>query len=171
MRQIIKIYRILGLAAAVLLLVSGCAGKKQSAATMQGPTCEEALTGELSTMTDSQVAALLDEAIEAQPQECWLPVMQELLEEKNEIPHQHLAEAVKRFNRQRYAEYFHLAVYRYLTDLAKGVDTYEPDDRVLLESYASYTIRTASSTNDPNIRQAQLLCRKLDTDLYARLFE
>ncbi len=171
MKHMTRIYPALVVGVMLLFIMVGCAGRNNSTAGLQNPTCEEALGGELSTMSDDQVATLLDETIEEQPQECWVPIMQQLLTDKQEIPHQHLAEAVKQFNKQRYAEYFNQAVYRYLADLAKGVDTYDQEDRVLLESYTSYTIRTAASSRDPNVRQAQLLCRKLDNELYAKLFE
>jgi hypothetical protein len=155
----------------LLFVMVGCAGKNNTTAELQSPNCEDALTGELSTMADAQVATLLDETIEEQPQECWVPIIQQLLTDKRNIPLKHLTEAINEFNKQRYAEYFHQAVYRYLAALAKGDVMYDQNDRILLESYASYTIRTATSSKDSNMRQAQLLCRKLDNELYAKLFE
>ena len=171
MKHMIRIYPGFAVSVMLLFIMVGCAGKNNSTVELQGPTCEEALAGELSSMSDDQVVTLLDEIMEEQPQECWVPIMQQLLTDKREIPHHHLVEAVKQFNKQRYAENFNQAVYRYLADLANGVDIYDQDDRALLESYTSYTIRTAASSRDPNVRQAQLLCRKLDNELHAKLFE
>ena len=122
--------------------------------------------------SDNELAELLDKALEeGRVDECWMPLMREALSAKRDIPHRHLAKAVKVFNRRRHETLFHIAVYRYLADLAGGRGEYRAQDRRLLETYSSYLINNAGSSSDENLRQAMLLCRKLDRDLYAQLFE
>ena len=109
-----------------------------------GPTCEEALSTGLQGFSDNELAMFLDNSLaEDRKSECWIPIMETSLNENREIPHRHLAEAVKTFNKRRYEALFHKAVYRYLSDVAKGKAAYRPEDRLLLENYCSFLINSA----------------------------
>ncbi len=158
------------LMALLALVFTGCVHQQQAVVAPR-PICSDALAGSLADMTDNEIAVMLDEASADRNKECWIPLMEKLLAGQREIPHRHLVEAVKTFNKQRYADTFHRAVYRYLANLAQGKADYGPADRDLLEAYAGHTIRQATSAKDRNLRQAQLLCQRLDRDLYTKLFK
>jgi hypothetical protein len=164
-----------GMAAAALLLAlagGGCMSNHKAVVVAPEPTCEEALATGVEGFSDHEVARFLDSALsEDRTSGCWSPLMEACLNQNREIPHRHLAEAVKVFNKRRYEKLFHKAVYRYLADIAKGEAPYRPEDRLLLESYCSLLINSAHTAQDRNLGQAQVLCRQLDAGLYSRFFE
>lgn len=164
-----------GLLIILLLLMiggSGCIWGQKAVVVGAGPTCEEALSTGLHGFSDYEVAEFLDSSLaEGRKSECWIPIMETCLNENREIPHRHLAEAVKIFNKRRYEVLFHKAVYRYFADVAKGKAVYRPEDRLLLENYCSFLINSARSAHDKNLGQAQVLCRKLDQGLYSKFFQ
>ena len=164
-----------GLLITLLLLaagVSGCATHHHTSVVSPAPTCEEALVNGLNKLSDDELAMLLDDSLaESRKSECWIPIMEACLSEHRAVPHRHLAEAVDVFNKRRYEPLFHKAVYRYLSDVAKGNAAYGPADRLLLETYCSFLINSAGSADDQNLRQAQMLCRRLDRNLYVRFFQ
>ncbi|MBC8466808.1 MAG: hypothetical protein H8D55_03105 [Deltaproteobacteria bacterium] len=151
---------------------SGCIWGQKAVVVGAAPTCEEVLSTGLQGFSDNELTLFLDNSLaEDRKSECWIPIMEAFLNENREIPHRHLAEAVKTFNKRRYEALFHKAVYRYLSDVAKGKATYTPEDRLLLESYCSFLINSAGSAHDKNLGQAQVLCRKLDKELYRKFFQ
>jgi len=167
-----KTVGLLTLSLLFMMMSAGCMFNRNAVVVGTGPTCEEALTSGLQGFSDDELARFLDNSIaEDRKSACWIPVMETCLKENREIPHQHLAEAVRTFNKQRYKDLFHRAVYRYLVDIAKGKAPYRPEDRLLLENYCSVLINSAHSTHDKNLGQAQVLCRKLDAGLYHKFFE
>jgi hypothetical protein len=156
----------------LMIGASGCVWDQKAVVVGAAPTCEEALSTGLQGFSDDELAVFLDNSLaEDRKSECWIPIMEASLNENREIPHRHLAEAVKTFNKRRYEALFHKAVYRYLSDVARGKATYNPEDRLLLENYCSFLINSAGSAHDKNLGQAQVLCRKLDTGLYSKFFE
>ena len=156
----------------LMIGVSGCIWGQKAVVVGAGPTCEEALSTGLQGFSDDELAGFLDSSLaEDRKSDCWIPIMKASLNENREIPHPHLAEAVKTFNKRRYEELFHKAVYRYLSDVTRGKAAYSPEDRLLLENYCSFLINSAGSAHDKNLGQAQVLCRKLDAGLYSRFFE
>ena len=164
--------RLLTLCLLFVLVSAGCMFNRNAVVVGTGPTCEEALTSGLQGFSDDELARFLDNSLaEGRKSECWIPFMETCLKENREIPHQHLAEAVKTFNKRRTETLFHQATYRYLADIAKGKAPYRPEDRLLLENYCSVLINSAHSTHDKNLGQAQVLCRKLDAGLYRKFFE
>jgi hypothetical protein len=164
-----------GLLIILLLLaagVSGCATHDQRIVVTPAPTCEEAVANGLNGFSDHELALLLDDSLaESRKSQCWIPIMEMCLEQHRAVPHRHLAEAVAVFNKRRYEPLFHKAVYRYLSDVAKGKAAYGPKDRLLLETYCSFLINSAGTADDRNLRQTQMLCRRLDQNLYARFFQ
>jgi len=135
------------------------------------PTCREALSTGLHGLSDNEVARFLEKGLtDDGKDECWIEIMKICLNENREIPHKHLVEAVKTFNRKRHEDLFHKAVYRYLADVAKGKAQYRAEDRILLENYCRLLINNAKSVNDKNLGQTQVLCKKLDPDLYSKFF-
>jgi hypothetical protein len=165
----------LSMAAAALLLAlagAGCTSNRSAVVMAPEPTCEEALAAGLEGISDREVARFLDSSLtEEGPSGCWVPLMGRCLDQNREVPHRHLAEAVKAFNKQRYENLFHKAVYRYLSDIAKGKAPYRQQDRLLLENYCRILINSAHTATDRNLGQAQMLCAKLDAGLYHRFFE
>ena len=156
----------------LMIGVSGCVWDQKAVVVGAAPTCEEALSTGLQGFSDDELALFLDNSLaEDRKSECWIPIMETCLNENREIPHRHLAEAVKTFNKRRYEALFHKAVYRYLSDVTRGKATYSPEDRLLLENYCSFLINSAGSAHDKNLGQAQVLCRKLDTELYRKFFQ
>jgi hypothetical protein len=158
------------------LLMAACVPQQKIAETSapiwrQPLSCREALASE-KMLAPLETAGLLDENYAEQHiEECWIPLMQKALDQKDDLPLAHLANALKVFNKQRHQRYFHLATYRYFSALIKGSRPYGPEDRQLLEMYCRYVINVAANVQDPNLSNAKLLCRRLDRDLYARLFE
>ena len=151
---------------------SGCIWGQKAVVVGAAPTCEEVLSTGLQGFSDNELTLFLDNSLaEDRKSECWIPIMEAFLNENREIPHRHLAEAVKTFNKRRYEALFHKAVYRYLSDVAKGKATYTLEDRLLLENYCSFLINSAGSAHDKNLGQAQVLCRKLDKELYRKFFQ
>lgn len=156
----------------IALLSGGCMSSRQAVVVGPVPTCEEALSTGLQGFSDDELAGLLDRSLsEDRMTGCWMPIMETCLNENREIPHRHLAKAVKTYNKRRYEDVFHKAVYRYLADIAKGKAPYRPEDRLLLENYCSVLINSAHSVGDKNLGQAQVLCRRLDGGLYQKFFE
>ena len=162
------------IASGIILLTGalGCFGQKRAAVVMPETTCSEALASGLQNYSDNEIAELLDESlVEKDVDGCWIPMMTYSLNENRDIPHRHLVEAVKVFNKRRYGNLFHKAMYRYFAALSENPDNYRPEDKRLLEEYLSYLINSAESSRDKHLRQAKLVSRKLDRNLYARLFE
>lgn len=155
-----------------LLGVSGCGTSKKAVVVGPDPTCQEALSTGLNSFSEHELARLLDQGLaDDQKDSCWIPLMKICLNENRDVPHRHLAEAVKTFNKRRYEALFHRAVYRYLANLAKGKAPYRPEDRLLLENYCSFLINHAESQHDPNLGQVQVLCHRLDPGLYRKFFQ
>ncbi len=154
------------------LLLTGCATK--SAMIVAPPTCAEARGDRYHDLTDYEIARLLDQAANEECRsclsECWIPLMQRCLEDRRDIPHQHLVRALKVFNQQQYQRFFHLAVYRYFYDLSRGVGQYRPVDRQLLRGYCEMLIKNSRSRHDQQLAQAMELCQRLDPGLYNRMF-
>ena len=156
----------------LMVCASSCANRQKAIVTGPAPTCEEALSTGIQEFSDDELALFLDHSLaENRKFECWIPMMETCLNEHRSIPHRHLAEAVKTFNKRRYEPLFHKAVYRYLSDMAKGKADYRPEDRLLLETYCSFLINSAGSAHDKNLGHVQVLCRKLDQNLYSRFFQ
>ena len=132
----------------LLLMVGGssCANRQKAVVAGPAPTCEEALSMGIQSFSDDELALFLDGSPAGNRKfECWIPIMERCLNEHRAIPHRHLAEAVKTFNKRRYEALFHKAVYRYLSDIAGGKETYRPEDRLLLETYCRFLINSAGA--------------------------
>ncbi len=153
------------------LTLAGCSVTPRSVASPGGPpSCQEAIDSSLAMVSDDRLAQLLDEALaDDNLDACWQPAVEVALEQQRNIPHGHLAKAVEVFNQRRHAELFHAVVSRYLSSLANG--QYRKEERRLLEAYARYAIDHAASSSDPRLRDVKLLCAKLDSDLYSKLFD
>lgn len=172
MSKIKHIIKVMPAGLVIGILLAGCVSAKKVAVIPPQPVCSEAAAGDLSDLTDSELIGLLDGAVDGSGlDDCWIPLMQASLDENREIPQAHLVKAVKTFNKRQYEPYFHKALYRYFKAITDNPGVYRPEDRKLLETYCSYLINSAESSRDRNLRQAKLLCRKLDGNLYARLFE
>jgi len=163
---------LLALSLLFILVSAGCTSKRNAVVVDPGPVCEEALSTGLQGFSDHEVEGFLDNALtEDGKSTCWIPVMATCLNENREIPHRHLAEAVRVFNKRRYEALFYKAVYRYLADIARGRAPYREEDRLLLEDYCRVLINNARSASDKNLGQAQMVCRKLDLGLYRKFFQ
>jgi hypothetical protein len=167
-------YAFIGLAAVVFLVSagSGCVGTKRAAVVDTAVTCSEALRYGLQNYPDTEIEMFLDKAeANGDMEGCWIPVITRSLDENRDIPKRHLVTAVKVFNKRRYEAVFHKAIYRYFAALSKQPDTYGSVERQILEDYCSYLINRAASRRNENLNNAKLLCKRLDRDLYTRLFE
>ena len=96
--------------------------------------------------------------------------MQRSLDDSRDIPHRHLRQAVKTFNQQQHAEYFHTAVYRYFRDLSRGQGSYRAVDRELLRTYCAMLVHDSYSRHDRKLAHAMELCQRLDPELYGKMF-
>ncbi len=161
-----------GLGLCLGLMLLGCAGGKKAVVVAPSPTCEEVVARGIGGYSDRELKSILDDAAENERWEaCWLPVMEACLDERREIPQAHLSRAVHMFNKRRFEARFHQAVYRHLSNAARGEARYGEEDRVLLKSYCSFVIQEAETKRDERLAQAELLCRRLDPELYTRLFQ
>ena len=151
----------------VLFGLSSCAHQKPVC-----PTCFDLVGGSLSQASDAQIATLLDEARgKGEIDSCWKPLIKKCLDERRNIPHDHITHAVKVFNKRRDEEYFHKAVLRYFQEIIRRDDLkYREVDREFLKAYCHYTITRATKPEDPELLQAKDLCRRLDPYLYKHIF-
>ncbi len=134
-------------------------------------TCEDVQTSGVHGISDREIALLLDQALESDSlTDCWIPVMERCLNEDKNIPHEHLAKAIHVFNKRQYHDLFNKAVLRYFSNLASGEGPYRSEDQLLLETFCGYLINNAATRQDQNLKQASLLCHRLDPDLYGKLF-
>ena len=167
-----NIFSVMSTGLFIVMLLTSCLAPKKVAPLPPQPICSEALEEGLSSLTNNQLSALLEEAEDQNRlEDCWIPLVKGCLDENRDISREHLVKAVKTFNQQQYEPYFHKSLYRYFADITKNPSEYRPADRKLLELYCSYLINNARSHRDTNLRQTKLLCRKLDRNLYARIFE
>ena len=127
---------------------SGCANHPKAVVVDLAPTCEEALFTGLKGFSDDELALLMDRSLaEGSKSGCWIPLVETCLRENRKIPHHHLAEAIKIFNKRSAEALFNKAVCRYLSDIAKGNAVYRPEDRLLLESYCRFLINSAGNAH------------------------
>ena len=154
-----------------LTFASGCTTTQQPVAVTPVPTCSDVGPSGVAPFSDNEIEEMLDGALSANNiDDCWVKVMKSCFEERRDIPLRHLAKGVKVFNQQKYKNIFHTAVYRYLSAIAKGEGEYGKEERKLLEVYCSYLINNSGSKDNDKLRQAMLLCKNLDPNLYSRLF-
>jgi hypothetical protein len=154
------------------LLMTACAGPQVA---IVRPTCQEALGERYQDLTDYEIARLLDDnLIEDCPsclESCWIPLMEKALDDNRAIPHRHLLKAVKVFNQNQYDRYFHIALYRYFRDLSQGRGQYRAVDRELLRSYCSKLVQDSFTQQDKKLSQTMELCRRIDPELYRKMFQ
>jgi len=166
-RVFLSLIGIIGLA----LSMTACSSQR---AEIIPPTCQEAVGDRYYNLTDYEVAQLLDENLVQDCDEClescWLPLMQRALNDNRAIPHRHILKAVKIFNQEQYERYFHIALYRYFRDLSQGRGHYRAVDRELLRTYCSKLVRNSYTQQDEKLSQTMELCRRLDPDLYGKMF-
>lgn len=166
----ILIFTCLGILAASGIV--GCTFSRRAAIVLPEPTCSEVPTKGIHHFSDNEWVRLLNRSENDESlNDCWIPLMRAGLDVNRNIPGHHLKKAIKVFNQRRYDTYFHKAIYRYYAGLINRPDRYDGDNRVLLESYCSYLINTAKSSRDEHLVHAKLICRKLDDNLYAKLFK
>lgn len=152
--------------------IVGCTYSKRVAILLPEPICSEAASKGIHHLSDNELVKLLnrsenDESLNG----CWIPLIKAGLDANRDLPGHHLKKAIKVFNQRRYEIYFHKAIYRYYAGLINKPARFDDNNRALLESYCSYLINTAESSRDEHLVQAKLICRKLDGNLYARLFK
>lgn len=153
-----------------LLVFVGCASQK----TVKPPLrCIDALADSYGGVSDSEIANFLDESFNnGTRQTCWEPLIKKSLDERRDIPHEHVKLAVKHFNQLQHKDYFHKAVYRYFRDIIDQNATYRQDqDRAFLEEYCRYAIKRATTKSDKILIQARLLCEQVDPWLFNRIFQ
>ena len=155
-----------------LFIVAGCSTKKSRPSPPQWtPTCADAISGSLDRLSENDIENMLDEALQKKRmEECWKPLMKLCLDQNKEIPHAHLAQAVNEFNSLNNKSYFQKAVFRYFSDIDKGIASYRDEDKELLTAYCRYVVRNAQSSQDPAVKTAELLTRRLDPDLFDLMF-
>ncbi len=153
------------------VLMTACSAQR---AEIIPPTCQAALGNDYYDLTDYEVSRLLDENLvqdcDVCLQNCWIPLMERALDDNRAIPHRHLLKAVKVFNQKQYDKYFHLALYRYFRDLSQGRGQYRRVDRELLRSYCSMLVQESYTRQDEKLSQTMEICRRLDPDLYGKMF-
>ena len=89
-----------------------------------------------------------------------------------EISYRHLKQAIKDLNQYQYESYFHKAVYRYFNEIIfnDGI-SYRREDKDFLTAYIRYNIRKCPSKECLPLTRSKQICNKLDSDLYAKIFE
>ncbi len=166
-RVFLSLIGIIGL----MLMMTACSSQR---AEIIPPTCREALGDGYYNLTDYEVTQLLDENLvtdcDSCLESCWLPLMERALTDNRAIPHRHIVKAVKVFNQKQYEKYFHLALYRYFSDLSRGQGQYRAVDRELLRNYCSQLVKESFTRQDKKLSQTMELCRRLDPELYSKMF-
>lgn len=155
----------------VLLIVSGCSAKSTPSPQKWMPTCADAIDGSPDSFSEYDIKRILNESLESnQMAGCWVPLMKRCLDKDIEIPQAHLAQAVNEFNNLDNKAYFEKSVFRYFSNIDNGGASYRSEDKALLTDYCRYVVRNAKTSNDPAVRNAQLLTRRLDPDLFDQMF-
>ncbi len=155
----------------VLLIGSGCSAKSTPSPQRWTPTCADAIDGNLDKFSENDIEIILNESLESkQMAGCWVPLMQRCLDQDKEIPQNHLAQAINEFNQLDNMIYFEKSIFRYFSNIDKGVASYRTADKALLTGYCRYVVRNAKTSNDPAVRNAQLITRHLDPDLFDLMF-
>lgn len=155
----------------VLFVVSGCSAKSTPPPQKWTPTCADAVEGSLERLSDYEIEKILDESLESgQTGGCWAPLMRRCLDQDREITHKHLARAINEFNNLDNKQYFEKSMFRYFSNIDKGVASYRPEDKELLTAYCRYVVRNAKTGQDPAVRNAELLARRVDPDLFDLMF-
>lgn len=155
----------------VLLIMSGCSTKSTPAPKKWMPTCADAIEGSLDRLSEYDIQRILDESLESrQLAGCWAPLMKRCLDQDREIPQEHLAQAVNKFNNFDNKAYFEKSLFRYFSNIDKGVASYRSEDKELLTAYCRYVVRNAKSSQDPAVKNAELLTRRLDSELFDLMF-
>lgn len=166
-----------GWAAALVLVIglAGCAGKEQSVQLMpevsEPMACSEALETDTHGIPDDQFFRILNSSESGDWLEtCWTPLVIKALEEGREIPMAHLTRAIHRFNRRETKHAFNLAAFQYFSRMSKGEIAYGNAQKALLAEYVHLAIREARHKNDTALKQAMVVCSRLDTEMYDKFF-
>jgi len=153
------------------VMFTGCSQKQAPSPFTPAITCQDALSGDLSRLSAYEVEGLLDDALKNRlMEECWQPLIKQCLDQNIDIPQTHLARAVHEFNRNKTESYFHKSVFRYYSTMASQGEKYTDKDRALLTAYCRHVVDAAVSATDPNVKNAELLARRLDPDLHDKMF-
>jgi hypothetical protein len=171
MSKAMNILRVMSAGLLSVMLLASCTSTKKVTAVGPQQICSEITTERLSSMTDSELSGLLDDTDDGNGlDDCWILLVKTSLDDGRYIPRKHLVKAVRIFNKRQHEQYFHKTLYRYFTVIAENPGSYRPEDRKLLYSYCSYLINNAESSRDKYLRLTKQFCRKLDRNLYTRLF-
>jgi len=160
----------------IIIGVSSCATTPKTVVPASPPpTCEERLSDfVLSEFGEEEIAEFLDDTYSSKKETCWLPMIKKSLNGDKEIPYRHLKRAVKEFNQKQYGEYFQEAVYRYFQAIIfkkEGAISYGEADKRFLEAYVRYAIHHSKSKESPMLIRAKNICKRLDPDIYNRIFK
>jgi hypothetical protein len=156
--------------AACTATLAGCAKTPPQMSKAQPVSCRDALSGNLQGLSPVDIALLLDTG-KNDPTGCWEELIKRCLDQQIDIPIEHLALAVHRFNRHQTEAYFHKSVFRYFSAIDRDKTLYGQASRDLLVAYCRYVLTTAQSTNNPHLKNAELLTRRLDPVLHDRIFQ
>ncbi len=155
----------------VLFIVSGCSAKSTPPPQKWTPTCADAIDGNLDSFSEYDIERILNESLESkQMGGCWTPLMKRCLDQDKEIPQDHLAKAINEFNNLDNKDYFEKSIFRYFSNIDKGEASYRTEDKDVLTAYCRYVVRNAQTSQDPAVRNAELLTRNLDPDLFDLMF-
>ena len=164
------------LAGAALLAATGCTTGKRQAVTLIGDdpaplTCRQALSMEIRQIPEDDLVRLLANTYHGgAAQTCWQPLMAKALEGDRSLPERQLVRGLKAFNRNETRDLFVRAAYQYFSLIARGDGTYGEPQKQLMTRYLSLVIREADSRTDPELKQAMLVCERLDPGMYHKFF-
>lgn len=155
----------------LIVITGGCSTKSAPPPSRYVPTCVDAIDGSFESLSDYDIERILNDTLAGnQMADCWIPVMKQCLDQNREVPHGHLARAVNVFNRFDNKLYFEKSVFRYFSSIDNGAASYRDEDRALLTAYCRYAVRNAASSQDPSVKKAELLARRLDPELFDLMF-
>jgi len=164
-----KIFMFLAATAMIMSMAAGCA--KNTPGPQWIPTCDDALSGKLSRISNDDLGDILDDAAkDRQKENCFIPLVKLCLDRNREISANVLARAVHELNSRENVKHFHKAVFRYYSSIIQGQGSYGSAEKDLLTEYCRYTIQNARSARDQNLRNAERLASNLDPDLFEKLF-
>lgn len=170
-----KLSSLLPIGAIVLLTTTGCQKSYHPVASLDQPliTCEELGDGMVTYLTSNEAVRLLDDEYRPMgPQTpCWRHAVQFAFDQDLDLPPRIIKQALKEFDAEKDATLFYQAANRYLLIIAQGEKQYTRQDRDFLTAYAEYIIHQATNAQDRQLSNIRQLCRNIDPDLYARLFQ
>ena len=160
----------------VFFAVWGCRSVPVSTVNMTEPVCDDLLSGINAELSEYEVCRIFDEATkEGRIETCFMPGVRKCLDMGWSIPHRHVKQALKIFNRAQHREYFNKAFVRYFNAMIfkdnENEVQYRDADRDFLIAYIRAGLKTCENRDCYQLISAKQICSRLDPELYKKFFK